>query len=322
MEELVKLTCGNKKAMECWSSYASELIPNAAGYFTSDQIIVFLSKHKHFIQDLYLLQHKLCEITLGREKWKLIKLRRVEQFKIWKEQLKQQQNENKSSMNPLLAHNMNQQQEPPPVGSVYPLGKSTSISPNTSPTHSNNNKKEKHSFFSFFTGLFRREKKKKELSDYSITNEEYQEILDSILHFFYLRYHPINTDDIPAEAPRIKELKKIGSTYTIPGVRMERLERPSLDTINLIDEDFCMVDPIPEAERVRVLSESHQRLSNTNNAVSPSSKYRASPLRKEIRSIQTREVALSGRSEQYAGAARSKRGTEVSISVPGEVMAD
>lgn len=313
VEELVKLTCGQEKAMECFSNYGIELIPNAAGFYSADHIIIFLSKHKHFIQDLYLLQRRLCDLTIGKEKWKIIKTRRVEQFKLWKMEMKDQHRREEQEQQ--------QQSQQQPTATVYPLAKSSNSFRNINDNSDNNDSattpKERRSFFCFSIGFFRRDKKKKELSDYKVENEEYQEVLDSVLHFYYLRYHPINTDDIPAEAPRIKELKKIGSTYTIPTARVER---PSLDALNFVDEDFCMVDTTPEAERIKGMNESNERISYTGAMKSPLNKLRSSPLRKEIRTVKTREVALSGRSEQFAGSAKSKRGTEVSISVPGEIV--
>lgn len=119
----------------------------------------------------------------------------------------------------------------------------------------NPRKKTKNIFVRSIQKIFSHENKN---SEYQLIKGEENELIDSIVQFYRLRYCPTASPEISAEPPRIKELKKIGSTYTIPC----RSERPSLDPLSNLDCTFDAVEVISIEERRRIKSESYYKARN------------------------------------------------------------
>lgn len=60
------------------------LTPNSNGYYSFSNLMHFITTDISFFRSLVSLQKRLCECTLGYDRWKAIKRRKIEMIDIWK----------------------------------------------------------------------------------------------------------------------------------------------------------------------------------------------------------------------------------------------
>lgn len=84
LDELLSMTSRIKDPLIYEEKKKMYIHLNDDGSFSFTDLMNFLTSDLSFIRSLLSFQRRLCEVTLGYERWKSIKLRKKEMIKIWK----------------------------------------------------------------------------------------------------------------------------------------------------------------------------------------------------------------------------------------------